>query len=107
MHNGPKCHLLLSSFNTKSINIKGSSIEKLLGRFLGIKIDNNFTFEKHMNEISRKDNLNLHALTRCVKFTSTEKKRLIFNSNLGGSCWFSLNNSETVKAVTLAFCRIQ
>ena len=53
MHNGPKCHLLLSSFNTKSINIKGSSIEKLLG----IKIDNNFTFEKHMNEISRKDNL--------------------------------------------------
>ena len=57
MHNGPKCHLLLSSFNIKSINIKGSSIEKLLERFLGIKIDNNFTFEKHMNEISRKDNL--------------------------------------------------
>ena len=22
-------------------------------------------------------------------------------------CWFSLNNSETVKAVTLAFCSIQ
>ena len=22
-------------------------------------------------------------------------------------CWFSLNNSETVKAVTLAFCNIQ
>ena len=23
------------------------------------------------------------------------------------SCWFSINNSETVKAVTMAFCSIQ
>ena len=39
-----------------------------------------------------------------------------FNPNLGGGgggvvlpppCWFSLNNSETVKATTLAFCCIQ
>ena len=34
-----------------------------------------------------------------------------FNPNQGGGtlphCWFSLNNSETVKAVTLAFCSIQ
>ena len=35
------------------------------------------------------------------------------NPNLGGGgvilhpCWFSLNYSETVKAVTLAFCIIQ
>ena len=39
---------------------------------------------------------------------------LSFNPNLGGGggilpppCWFSLNNSETVKAITLAFCSIQ
>ena len=45
---------------------------------------------------------------------------LSVNTNLGGGggvgwmwgcnftcCWFSLNNSEMVKAVTLAFCRIQ
>ena len=36
-----------------------------------------------------------------------------FNPNLGGggvilpTCWFSLNNSETAKAVTLAFCSIE
>ena len=34
------------------------------------------------------------------------------NPNLGGggvifTCWFSLNNSETVKAAALAFCSIQ
>ena len=42
----------------------------------------------------------------------------VFNSNLGGTgggegnfiplyCWFSLNNSEMVKAVTVTFCSIQ
>ena len=38
-----------------------------------------------------------------------------FNPNLGGSgggvilptCWVSVNNSETVKAVTVAFCSIE
>ena len=38
----------------------------------------------------------------------------LLNPNLGGKggnppptpCWFSLNKSETVKAVTLAFCSI-
>ena len=40
---------------------------------------------------------------------------IVFNPNLGGVgwgnfmllCWFSLNNSGTMKAVTLAFCSIQ
>ena len=38
-----------------------------------------------------------------------------FNPNLGGggggvilpTCWFSLNNSEKVKALTLAFCSVE
>ena len=38
-----------------------------------------------------------------------------FNPNLGGGgagvilpiCWVSLNNSKTVKAITLAFCSIE
>ena len=45
-----------------------------------------------------------------------EKLQYDINPNLGGGwresgifalCWFSLNNSETAKAVTLAFCSIQ
>ena len=62
--NASKCHLFLSSFNAKSINIKssvteGSSSEK----FRGITIDSNFTVEKHTNELCKKGNLKLHALT--------------------------------------------
>ena len=43
--------------------MEGSSSEK----FLGITIDSNFTFEKHINELCEKGNLKLHALARCAK----------------------------------------
>ena len=61
--------LILTSINIKSSVIEDSSSEK----FLGITIDSNFTFEKHINELCKKGNLKLHALTRCAKFMSTEK----------------------------------
>ena len=80
-HYASKCHLFLSPFNAKSINIKSSVIEGSSSKkILGITIDNNFTFEKHINEICKKGNLKLHALTRCAKFMSTEKRRLIFKA---------------------------
>ena len=50
--------------------MEGSASEK----FLRITIDSNFTFEKHMNELCKKGSLKLHALTRCAKFMSTEKR---------------------------------
>ena len=79
--NASKCHLFLSPFNAKPINIKSSVIEgSSSGKFLGITIDSNFTFEKHINELCKKGNLKLHALTRCAKFMSTEKGRLIFKA---------------------------
>ena len=37
-------------------------------------------FEKHINELSKKGNLKLHALTRCAKFISTEKRHVIFKA---------------------------
>ena len=47
---------------------------------IGITINSKFTFEKHINELSKKENLKLHALTGCAKFMSTKKRRLIFKS---------------------------
>ena len=79
--NASKCHLFLSPFNAKSINIKSTVIEGSSSeKFLGITININFTFEKHINELCKKGNLKLHALTRCAKFMSTEKRRLIFKA---------------------------
>ena len=77
--NASKCHL--SPFSAKSINIKSSVIEGSSSeKFLGITIDSNFTFEKHINELCKKGNLKLHALTRCAKFMSTEKRRVVFKA---------------------------
>ena len=40
-----------------------------------------------------------------IPWFQATKKKIYFSPNLGGGnfppCWFSLNNSETVKAVTL------
>ena len=52
--NTSKCHLFLSPFNAKSINIKSSVIEGSSSEtFLGITIDSNFIFEKHMSFVRK------------------------------------------------------
>ena len=67
--NGSKCHLFLSPFNAKSINIKSSVIEGSSSEiFLGVTIDSNFTFKKHVNELCKKGNSKLRALTSCLIF---------------------------------------
>ena len=79
--NPSKCHLFLSTFNLKSINIKNFSIEESSSeKFLGVTVDSNFTFEKHINELRKKGNQKLHALARCAKYMSTEKRRTLFKA---------------------------
>ena len=79
--NPSKCHLFLSPFNLKSINIKNFSIEGSSSeKFLGVTVDSNFTFEKHINELCKKGNQKLHALARCAKYMSTEKRRTLFKA---------------------------
>ena len=79
--NSCKCHLFLSPFNLKFINIKNFSIEGSSSeKFLGVTVDSNFTFEKHINELCKKGNLKLYALARYVKYMSTEKRRTLFKA---------------------------
>ena len=79
--NPSKCHLFLLPFNLKSINIKNFSIEGSSSeKFLGVTVDSNFTFEKHINELCKKGNQKLHALARCAKYMSTEKRRTLFKA---------------------------
>ena len=60
----------------KNFSIEGSSSEK----FLGVTVDSNFTFEKHINELCKKGNQKLHALARCTKYMSTEIRRTLFKA---------------------------
>ena len=55
----------LSPYQSAAINIDGSIIESSnLQKLLGITIDSNFTFEKHINNLCPKSSQKLHALSR-------------------------------------------
>ena len=77
--NPSKCHLFLSSFNLDSINIKNYSLEASSNeKFLGVTVDSNLTFEKHIDELCKKGNDKIHAIAQCVRYTSTEKRPTLF-----------------------------
>ena len=53
--NGSKCHLFRSPYQPVPVHITGSIIESSnCEKLLGVYIDNNFSFEYHINRICRK-----------------------------------------------------
>ena len=81
--NPDKFHLLLSnteknkfSLNIENIIIENSDIQKLLG----IMIDNEFKFEKHVEYLCKKSSQKLHALARISKCISLRQRRIIMKS---------------------------
>ena len=66
--NAEKCHLLVRSSDAVNLrvseyDIKNSECEKLLG----VKCDNELTFEKHITDICRKTGRKTYALTRTLR----------------------------------------
>ena len=47
-------------------------------KLLGITIDNNLKFDKHLRNICMKANRKLTALTRVRKYLDTDKTRILF-----------------------------
>ena len=79
--NKDKCHLLLSNKERVTMKIgeteiKSSNCEKLLG----IKIDNNLTFNEHLNHIIDKASHKTNALSRVAPYMNESKKRILMNS---------------------------
>ena len=79
--NKDKCHLLLSNKERVTMKIgeteiKSSNCEKLLG----IKIDNNLTFNEHLNHIIGKASRKTNALSRVAPYMNESKKRILMNS---------------------------
>ena len=80
--NADKCKLLISNREDElSINIQGESIicEKSV-KLLGIKVDNQLTFNEHISNICKKVSLKLHALARVSHFMNNNKLRLLMKT---------------------------
>ena len=57
--NTTKCHFFLSPYQSATIIIDGSIIKNSNSqKVLGVKIDSDFTFEKHINSLCRNQNKN-------------------------------------------------
>ena len=79
--NNDKCHLLILKREGDTIKIgndviTGSSSVKLLG----INIDNNLTFNEHVNKLYKKANQKFHALKRIAKYLDNSKLKIIMKS---------------------------
>ena len=78
--NKDKYHLLSNkervTMKIVETEIKSSNCEKLLG----IKIDNNLTFNEHLNHIIDKASHKTNALSRVAPYMNESKKRILMNS---------------------------
>ena len=78
--NADKCHLLIANLSNKiSVNIGNEEItNEDCVELLGIKIDKQLNFSKHVSKLCKKGNQKLHALARISKFMDKEKlKKLL------------------------------
>ena len=79
--NPDKCHLLLSSDEKCNASIGNHLIENSKQqKLLGVLLDNNLKFEKHVNNLCTKASQKLSALCRVSSFMSTGQKRIIMKA---------------------------
>ena len=76
--NPGKCHILLSTKNATDVHLEGacitsSSCESLL---LGITLDSNLKFDKHVSDLCDKVSKKINALCRVTAYMSLEKRRI-------------------------------
>ena len=85
--NQGKCHLMVADINhthydSKSfIYLENAFLEsEEVVKLLGIFIDKNLTFEKHINSILKKANNKFYALLRVSKYMKQEKLRILLKT---------------------------
>ena len=79
--NPGKCHILLSTKNAIDVHLEGacitsSSCEKLLG----ITIDSDLKFDKHIYDLCDKVSKKINALCRVTGYMSLEKRRIVMKT---------------------------
>ena len=72
--NNDKCHLLVTTEKSVSINIDGSNVTNKL---LGIKFDSSLTFEGHITNLCKKASQKLQALAGIVNYMDLAKRKVL------------------------------
>ena len=79
--NTDKSHLLLSRNSNLTANIDGNIIESVGNQvLLGISIDSNLSFNKHINNFCKKASAKLNAVARIAGYMDFPKRRLIMEA---------------------------
>ena len=72
-----KLHLLLSGNNKVTANIDGNIIESEESQvLLGVTIDSNLSFDKHINNLCKNASAKLNAVARIAGYTDIKKRRM-------------------------------
>ena len=81
--NGDKCHLLVTTEKSVSINIDGSNVEnKKEQKLLGIKFDSSLSFKGHITSFCKKTSQKLHALASTVIYMDLPKRKVLMKTFL-------------------------
>ena len=76
--NVDKCNLFFSPFSNKEMTLANYKIARSNSEeLLGVVIDSEVTFAKHIENLCRNTNQKLHALARVANFMTLEKHNLI------------------------------
>ena len=91
--NSSKCHLLICGHKFEVMLCKiGNSqvIETHLTKLLGIKMESELTFNKHMDLVCKKASQKFNAFSRMCAFIPCDKRKLLANAFFSSQLSFSL-----------------
>ena len=98
--NGDKCHLLVTTEKSVTINIDGSNVEnKKEQKLLGIKFNLSLSFKGHIISLCKKASQKLHALARIVYHLNLSKRKVLMKAfitsqfNYCPLIWMSYNRT--------------
>ena len=79
--NGDKCHLLVTTEESVSINIDGSNVKnKKKQKLLAIKFDSSLSFEGSITSLCKKASQKKHALARIVNYMDLPKRKVLIKA---------------------------
>ena len=79
--NGDKCHLLVTTEKSVSINMGGSNVRnKKEQKLLGIKFDSSLSLKGHITNLCKKASQKLHALARIVNYMDLPKRKVLMKA---------------------------